>query len=93
MTTHAVDMAAARDAIRAKVIDLASRTGTKKATLSDDDLIPETGLLDSAAIMELIVWIETRFDIEIEQSDLTIENLGSVNSIVQYVGAHVRPMA
>ena len=93
MTTHAVDMAAARDAIRAKVIDLASRTGTKKPTLSDDDLIPETGLLDSAAIMELIVWTETRFDIEIEQSDLTIENLGSVNSIVQYVGAHVRPMA
>jgi len=93
MTTHAVDMAAARNEIRAKVIDLASRTSAKKPTLGDDDLIPETGLLDSAAIMELIVWIETRFDIEIDQSDLTIENLGSVNSIVQYVGAHVRPMA
>jgi acyl carrier protein len=93
MTTHALDIAAARGAVRAKVVDLASRTSGKKMTLGDDDVIPETGLLDSAAIMELIVWLETRFGIEIDQSDLTIENFGTVNTIVDYLAAHAGQMA
>ncbi len=93
MTTHVIDTSAARADIRAKVIDLASRLGRKRPTLRDDELIPETGLLDSAAIMELIVWLETRFDVEIDQGDLTIENFGSVNAIVDYLAAHARPVA
>jgi len=47
-----------RDEIRRKVLDLARRRGVKAATLADDEVIPETGLLDSAGIMELIVWLE-----------------------------------
>lgn len=83
----------ARNDVRAKVLELASRTGAKKPTLQDDEVIPETGLLDSAAIMELIVWLETRFDVEIDQGDLTIENFGTVNAIVEYLAAHARPVA
>ena len=56
-------------------------------------MIPKTGLLDSTGIMELIVWLETRFDVEIDQSDLTIENFGTVNAIVAYLAAHARPTA
>ena len=83
-----------RDEIRRKVLDLARRRGVKAATLADDEVIPETGLLDSAGIMELIVWLETRFGLEIDQNDVTIENLGSVNAITEYVaGAHTRPLA
>lgn len=81
-----------RHEVRAKILGLASRT-IKKPTLSDDEVIPETGLLDSAAIMELVVWIETRFDVEIDQGDLTIENFGTVNAIVEYLAGHARPMA
>ena len=83
-----------RDEIRRKVLDLARRRGVKAATLADDEVIPETGLLDSAGIMELIVWLETRFGLEIDQNDVTIENLGSVNAITEYLaGAHTRPLA
>jgi acyl carrier protein len=83
-----------RDEIRRKVLDLARKRGIKAATLADDEVIPETGLLDSAGIMELIVWLETRFELEIDQNDVTIENLGSVNAITEYVaGAHTRPLA
>ncbi|HUK33234.1 MAG TPA: phosphopantetheine-binding protein [Vicinamibacterales bacterium] len=92
MTQHALDLAAARDEIRAKVVDLASRTA-RRPTLGNDDVIPETGLLDSAAIMELIVWIETRFGMEIDQADLTLENFGTVNAIARYLVAHAGPMA
>ncbi len=93
MTTHAIDTGAARAEIRAKVTALASQLGRKPPRFGDDELIPETGLLDSAAIMELIVWLETRFDVEIDQGDLTIENFGSVNAMVDYLAAHARPVA
>jgi acyl carrier protein len=92
MSTHTIDTAAMRSEVRAKILELASRT-IKKATLSDDEVIPESGLLDSAAIMELVVWIETRFGMEIDQGDLTIENFGTVNAIVKYLAGHARPMA
>ena len=93
MTTHTLDLAAARQEIRAKVVELASRTAVRTPTLHDDDVIPETGLLDSAAIMELIVWLEQRFGLEIDQGDLTIENFGTVNAIVSYIAAHAGQMA
>ena len=93
MTTHALDLAAARHEVRAKIVELASRTTGRTPTLHDDDVIPETGLLDSAAIMELIVWLEQRFGLEIDQGDLTVENFGTVNAIVSYIAAHAGQMA
>ena len=75
---------AARD-IRGKVLELARARGVRGGELRDDEVIPETGLLDSAGIMELIVWYETRFDLEIDQDDLTIENFGTVNAMVDYL--------
>lgn len=79
------DRAAAGREIRAKVLELARGRGIRNAALRDDEVIPETGLLDSAGIMELIVWYETRFDLAIDQDDLTIENFGTVNAMVDYL--------
>jgi len=79
------DEASARNDIRSKVLELARRRGIKAANLRDDEVIPDTGLLDSAAIMELVVWLETRFDVEIDQADLTIEHFGTVDAMVEYV--------
>jgi len=76
---------AARRDIRAKVLELARRLGAKPIDLKDDEIIPETGLLDSAAIMELIVWFEMRFDVTIDQADLTIDNFGTINAMVDYL--------
>jgi acyl carrier protein len=76
---------AARRDIRAKVAELARRLGARTADLKDDEVIPETGLLDSAAIMELVVWFEMRFDVTIDQADLTIDNFGTINAMVDYL--------
>jgi acyl carrier protein len=76
---------AARRDIRAKVVELARRLGAKPTDLKDDEIIPETGLLDSAAIMELVVWFEMRFDVTIDQADLTIDNFGTINAMVDYL--------
>lgn len=85
MTPAPFDRAAAANDIRAKVIELARARGIRTAALRDDEVIPETGLLDSAGIMELIVWYEDRFDLSIDQDDLTIENFGTVNAMADYL--------
>jgi acyl carrier protein len=84
MMAQVLDIESARRDIRAKVVELA-RHRAKNARISDDELIPETGLLDSAAIMELIVWFELHFAVSIDQGDITIENFGTVNAMVSYL--------
>jgi acyl carrier protein len=85
MTEQVIDLAAARRDIHAKVIDLARRRGVKATDFTDDEPIPETGLLDSAGIMELIMWFETRFGVSVDQDELTIENFGTVDAMLIYL--------
>jgi acyl carrier protein len=80
-----LDRAAAAREIHAKVLELARERHARAADFGDEEVIPETGLLDSAGIMELIVWYEERFELSIEQADLTIENFGTVNAMVDYL--------
>jgi len=75
----------ARDAIRQQVIKLAVRRGVDATGLGDSDVLPETGVLDSVAIMELIIWFESTFDRSVDQSELTLENFGSVDAMVSYL--------
>jgi acyl carrier protein len=75
----------ARDAIRQQVIKLAARRGVDATGLGDSDVLPETGVLDSVAIMELIIWFESTFDRSVDQSELTLENFGSVDAMVSYL--------
>ena len=75
----------ARDVIRQQVIKLAARRGVDATGLGDSDVLPETGVLDSVAIMELIIWFESTFDRSVDQSELTLENFGSVDAMVSYL--------
>ena len=75
----------AKRAIRNRIIELASRRRVDASGLKDSDVIPESGLLDSAGIMELIVWFEMTFGVTVDQSDLTIENFGSIDAMATYL--------
>jgi D-alanine--poly(phosphoribitol) ligase subunit 2 len=85
VTARTFDRAGAAREIREKVLELARGRGVRADGFRDDEIIPDTGLLDSAGIMELIVWYEMRFDLSIDQDDLTIENFGTVNAMVDYL--------
>jgi D-alanine--poly(phosphoribitol) ligase subunit 2 len=85
MTTRSSDLTDARRAIRERVVSLAARRGVDARTLTDSEMIPESGALDSAAILELIMWFEMTFDLTIAQSDLTVENFGTINAMVEYL--------
>jgi D-alanine--poly(phosphoribitol) ligase subunit 2 len=85
MTPSSSDQSDAKRAIREKVITLAARRGVDARTLTDSEMIPESGALDSAAILELIMWFEMTFDLTIPQSHLTVENFGTVDAIASYL--------
>ena len=72
-------------AIRAKVIELAENLGQDASDITDDEIIPATGTLDSAAILELIVWYEATFDFPLKQEDINIDNLGSINAMTDFL--------
>ncbi len=77
-----------RPRIRARVVSLAAECGNPDAVIEDDVIIPETGLLSSAAIIELIMWIEQEFNISIEEDDITVDKLGSISLIARFVANH-----
>lgn len=85
MMPEVMDRAVAAREIHTKIEELARARGVRGIAFTDRDVIPERNLLDSAGIMELIVWFEGRFDVTVEQDDLTIETFGTVNAMVDYL--------
>jgi len=75
-------------AIIAKVGELSKSIGRNAAALKTSDAIPMSGALDSAALMELMVWYEAEFGLSIPQEDFTLENFGNVDQMANYVAVH-----
>jgi len=43
------------------------------------------GVIDSTAMMELVVWIGDKWGFDVEIDDITPENFGSVKKLTEYV--------
>ena len=72
-------------ALRAKVTELARALDMDASGITDDDILPATGLLDSNAILELVVWFETTYAFPIKQEEINIDNLGSINAMADFL--------
>ena len=59
--------------------------GSSDPIAFDDDLLV-SGLLDSMAVMRLVGFIESEFDMSISPGDVVIENFQTVNAIVKFIG-------
>jgi acyl carrier protein len=79
------DTATLKNEIRAKVQELAANMGMDASAMTDDEIIPATGLLDSSGILELVVWYEQQYDVPLEQDEINIDNLGSVDAMAAFV--------
>jgi acyl carrier protein len=53
--------------------------------LDDNDSLLGSGIIDSMGVMEVIAFIETEFGVEVDDEDVTEENLGSIRAIGRYV--------
>lgn len=71
--------------IKQKIIELADALGSDASDLQADELIPATGLIDSAGLLDLIAWFEKRYDIRVATEDFTVDNLGTLEAMAQYL--------
>ena len=72
-------------AIQKKVHRFIKSNFPMKQSLDNNDSFLENGIIDSSGVLELVGFIESTFDIEIEDDELIPDNLDSVNKIVQFV--------
>jgi D-alanine--poly(phosphoribitol) ligase subunit 2 len=79
-----MDAAAMQAEIRAKVVELAAKLGNDASGVSDDEILPFTGLLDSAGLMELVAWYEQHFRIALKQDEINIDNFGSIRAMTEF---------
>lgn len=53
--------------------------------LDDEASLLETNTVDSIGILEIVSFIENRFNLKVEDEELTAENLDSVSKISRFV--------
>ena len=70
--------------IEKKIIELADEFAEIPKSISVDENILEFGVLDSAGIVQLVAWYEDFCEITLEPSEVKIENLGTINLMIQF---------
>lgn len=53
--------------------------------LGDDDNFFELGYVDSSFAMQLVSFVEDKFDITVTDEDLDLVNFSTINRVVQFV--------
>ncbi len=57
----------------------------KTAELKDDDNVFEKGLVNSLFAMNLVSFVESEFDVSIDNTELDLDNFKDINSITALV--------
>jgi acyl carrier protein len=57
------------------------------ASLSDADSLIEGGVIDSTGVIEVISFLEEKFGVAIDDSDLVADNFDSIEKIARFVSA------
>ncbi|HLP43428.1 MAG TPA: acyl carrier protein [Fibrobacteria bacterium] len=59
--------------------------GDASSMLKDGESFLETGTIDSTGVLEVVTFLESQFNLKVDDKDLVPENLDSVNNLVRYV--------
>jgi acyl carrier protein len=52
---------------------------------TDDASFLEEGIVDSLGVMELVLFIEEKFEVKVQDEELTPDNFDSVNKLASYI--------
>lgn len=61
----------------------------KGQVIDDDENIFELGLVHSLFAMQIILFIEKEFNLELEPDEMKLEELSSIDSIVSMISRHL----
>lgn len=79
------NMADIEGVIHAQLVQICDALGDDARELGAEELIPASGLIDSAGLLELLAWYEDHFGIALKPEEITIDNLGSIRLMAAYV--------
>jgi acyl carrier protein len=54
-------------------------------SLGDDASFLEEGIVDSTGVLELVLFVEETFGIEVDDEDIVPDNFDSVNNLAAYI--------
>jgi acyl carrier protein len=80
-----LEKSAIQQAIKDKIVEIVDRLGDDARGLQADEVIPATGLVDSTSLLELLMWYEQYFQIPLPQEEITIDNLGTLSAMADFV--------
>jgi acyl carrier protein len=80
-----MDRASIEAAIKARIVEIAAGLGGDASSLDRAEIIPASGFIDSAGLLELLAWFEDRYGLTLAQDEITIDNLGSVALMAEFV--------
>ena len=61
--------------------------GRDLSHLSSSQSLTERGFIDSVGIVEVLTFLETRYDIQISDDETVPENIDTIDNIVRFIGA------
>ena len=72
-------------AIKAEIVRIAATMDTDASDLASDELIPASGFIDSAGLLDLVAWYEAAYDFRVPTEDFTVDNLGTIEAMADFV--------
>lgn len=63
------------------------------AALQDDTSLLDSGTVDSTGVLELIMFLEEKFNLKIDPEEVVPDNLDSINKIVRFLSEKLTAVA
>jgi acyl carrier protein len=57
------------------------------ATLQDDASFLDSGVVDSTGVLELVMFLERKYNVKISTDEITPDNLDSISRVVRFVAS------
>lgn len=57
--------------------------------LADDAPLIEGGIIDSMGLIELVLFIEKKFGVEVAEEEMDIDNFRTLNSLTAYIQSKI----
>ena len=61
--------------------------GREDESLTTTESLLERGIIDSTGVLELVSFLEQKYQIKLADEELTPENLDSIDRLVRFIGA------
>jgi acyl carrier protein len=65
--------------------EIVAKTGQPMPTLDQPLLDSQGGVIDSMTLWPLIVFVESRFDVKVEDTDLMQENFQTLRALIKFI--------